>query len=83
MKSRTKVVSDARRSLWGCQSAPLGAVHDGDPIGHRERFLLIVRDVDEGRPKLGLDPLELELHLLAEFHVERASARRAAMPRAC
>ena len=48
------------------------AVHDGDPIGHRERLLLVVRDVDEGRAELGLDSLELELHLLAEFHVERA-----------
>ena len=48
------------------------AVHDGDPIGHSERLLLVVRDVDEGRAELGLDPLELELHLLAELHVERA-----------
>ena len=48
------------------------AVHDGDPVGHRERLLLVVRHVDEGRAELGLDPLQLELHLLAQLHVERA-----------
>jgi hypothetical protein len=48
------------------------AVHDGDPVGHRERFLLVVRDVDEGRPDVALNRLQLQLHLLAELHVERA-----------
>ena len=47
------------------------AVHDGDPVGHRERLLLVVRHVDERRPELGLDPLQLELHVLAQLHVER------------
>ena len=31
-----------------------------------------MRDVDEGRAELVLDALELELHLLAQLHVERA-----------
>ena len=31
-----------------------------------------MRDVDERRPELALDPLQLELHLLAQLHVERA-----------
>ena len=31
-----------------------------------------MRDVDEGDPDLVLDPLELELHVLAELEVERA-----------
>ena len=48
------------------------AVHHGDPVGHRERLLLVVRDVDERRAELGLDPLQLELHLLAQLDVERA-----------
>ena len=50
----------------------LPAVHDGDPVGHRERLFLIVRHVDERRPELVLDPLQLELHLLAQLHVEGA-----------
>ena len=48
------------------------AVHDRDAVGHGERFLLIVRHVDERRAELVLDPLQLELHLLAQLHVERA-----------
>ena len=49
----------------------LTAVHDGDPVGHRKRLVLVVGDVHERRPQLGLDPLQLELHLLAELHVQR------------
>jgi len=48
------------------------AVHDGDPVAHREGLVLVVRHVHEGRPELVLDALELELHLLAQLHVERA-----------
>ena len=47
-------------------------IHHRDPVGHRERFLLVVRDVHEGRLRLLLDVLELELHLLAQLQVERA-----------
>ena len=46
--------------------------HDGDPVGHREGLALVVRHVDEGDPDLLLDPLQLDLHLLAELQVERA-----------
>ena len=46
--------------------------HDGDPVGHRHRLFLVVGDVDEGDADLGLDPLQLELHLLAQLEVERA-----------
>ena len=31
-----------------------------------------MRDIHEGRPELGLDPLQLELHQLAQLHVEGA-----------
>ena len=47
-------------------------VHDDDEVGHRHRFFLVVRDVDEGDPDVALDVLELELHLLAELQVECA-----------
>jgi len=41
-------------------------VHDRDAVGHRERFLLVVRDVEERDPDLTLDRLQLDLHLVAE-----------------
>ena len=47
-------------------------VHHGDPVGHRHRLFLVVRDVDEGDVDLGLDALQLQLHLLAQLQVERA-----------
>ena len=47
-------------------------VEDGDPVAHRERFFLVVRDVEEGDADALLDRLELDLHLLAELQVERA-----------
>ena len=50
----------------------LARVHDGDPIGHRHRLFLVVGHVDERDPDLLLDPLQLDLHLLAELEVERA-----------
>ena len=47
-------------------------VHDRDPVGHRERLLLVVGDVEERDPDLALDRLQLDLHLLAQLQVERA-----------
>ena len=47
-------------------------VHDGDAVGHRHRLLLVVRDHDEGDADVALDPLELDLHRLAQLEVERA-----------
>ena len=46
-------------------------VHQHDPIRHRQRFLLVVRDVEEGRTELLLDPAQFELHRLAKLEVER------------
>ena len=46
--------------------------HDGDPVRHRERLLLVVGDVDEGDPDLALDLLQLDLHLPAQLQVEGA-----------
>ncbi len=48
------------------------AVHDRDPVRHRQRLLLVVGDVDEGRAGGLLDPLQLELHLAPQLQVERA-----------
>ena len=46
--------------------------HDRDPVAHAHRLFLVVRDEDEGDAELGLEQLELDLHLLAELAVERA-----------
>src|SRR6185437_12682669 len=56
----------------GSELLDLAAVEDGEAVAHRQRLLLVVGDVDEGDPDLALDPLELELHLLAKLGVERA-----------
>ena len=47
-------------------------VHDHDPIGHRDRLLLVVRDEEERRPQIALEPLEKALHLTAQLGVECA-----------
>src|SRR5262249_50756093 len=41
------------------------AIHHRHPVGHGERLLLVVGDVDEGDPDPALDALQLRLHLLA------------------
>ena len=46
--------------------------HDREPVRHGHGLFLVVRHVDERDPDLLLDPLELQLHLLAELQVERA-----------
>src|SRR5205809_158742 len=58
-----------------CRSSDLldpPLVEDRDAIGHRQRLLLIVRDVDERHAELLLDLLELDLQLLPELQVEGA-----------
>ena len=49
----------------------LAGAHDRDAVRHGQRFFLIVRDEDEGDPGLGLETLQLDLHLLAQFQIER------------
>ena len=44
----------------------------GDPVRHRQRFVLVVRDVDHRDAQPLVQPAHLELHLLAELLVERA-----------
>ena len=48
------------------------AVHHRDRVGHRHGLLLVVGDVHEGDADLGLDALELQLHLAAQLEVEGA-----------
>ena len=47
-------------------------VEDGEPVAHRQRLLLVVRDVDERDAEVALQRLEEDLHLLAQLQVERA-----------
>src|SRR5262249_22910810 len=47
-------------------------VEDGEAVAHRERLVLVVRDVDAGDAEVLLQALEEELHLLAQLQVERA-----------
>ena len=47
-------------------------VHHRDGVGHGHGLLLVVRDVHEGQPDLGLDPLDLDLHRAAQLQVESA-----------
>ncbi len=45
-------------------------VHDGDAIGHGQRFFLIVGHVDERDAKLLVEVLDLQLHLAGQLLVE-------------
>src|SRR5262249_16314066 len=50
----------------------LALAEDGDAVGHRHGLTLVVGDVDHGDADLAVDPLELDLHLLAQVLVESA-----------
>src|SRR3954471_14555827 len=56
---------------WCADLLDLAGIHHGDPIGHRERFLLVVGDEDHGQTEFALQLLQLELHRLPQFLVER------------
>ena len=47
------------------------AIHDGEPVGHGERLLLVVRDQQEGDADAALQGLEFDAHLLAQLGIER------------
>ena len=55
-----------------CELFDGSGVHHRDRVGHRHRLFLVVRHVDEGGIRPGLDRFELELHLLPELLVECA-----------
>ena len=50
----------------------LPVVHHGEAVAHRERLLLVVRDVDERQPDLLLQRLELDLERAPQLGVQRA-----------
>src|SRR5438876_1888330 len=47
-----------------------GLVHDDDAVRHRQRFLLVVRDVDEHQPELALEVAKLDAHPQLQQPVE-------------
>jgi hypothetical protein len=47
-------------------------IHDRNRVGHRHGLFLIVRDMHESQTHLGLDSLELNLHLPPQFKIQRA-----------
>jgi hypothetical protein len=47
-------------------------VHHRDPIRHHQRLLLVMRHVDEGDAQTVVQPLDLELQVLAQLLVKRA-----------
>src|SRR6266702_6479070 len=57
---------------WCADLLDLAGIHHGDPVGHRERFFLVVGDEDHGQTELALQLLQLELHRLPQLLVERA-----------
>ena len=51
---------------------PGDVIYNDDLIGHRERFFLVVRDIDEGDAQLVVHVFKLELHLLAHLEIQCA-----------
>jgi hypothetical protein len=46
------------------------AVHHTNPVGHGDGFLLVMCDKKEGRPDLGLDRFQEDLHLAAQGDIK-------------
>ena len=51
-----------------CCTPPFG--HDDEPVGHRQRLLLVVRDHHRGQPQLLLQLADLDAHFLPQLGVE-------------
>ena len=58
--------------LRGTDLLDLALTHDDDLVGHGERLLLVVGDVDEGDAEPIMHGLQLDLHLLTHLEIERA-----------
>src|ERR1022692_674381 len=50
----------------------LAVAHDRQPVGHGQRLLLVVRDIEEGDADLLLQRLQLDLQRPAQLGVQRA-----------
>ncbi len=73
MKLATNTVDGRVVDLGGgADLFDVARVHDRDAVTHRQRFLLVVRHVDERDADLALNPLELELHRVPQLEVEGA-----------
>ncbi len=46
------------------------AVHDHDPVSHRHRFYLVVRDVDHRRPNALVQAFQLRAHVNAQLRIQ-------------
>jgi len=57
---------------WRADLLDPSLVEDRDPVTHRQSFVLVVGDIDESDVDLALDLFQLDLHLFAEFEVERS-----------
>ena len=72
-KAGRKPIDRALIQLFGRADMLNRAIeHDHDAIGHRERFFLIIGDVDKGCPDTPVNILELFLHLHAQLLIQRA-----------
>ena len=70
-KSATNAVARAIVDLLGrADLLDLAVVHDDDPVGHRQRLLLVVRDVERGDAEPVLQFAQLDPHLGAQLGVE-------------
>jgi len=56
----------------GAHLLDTAVVEDSDAVRHRQRLFLVVRHVDERRPHLAVNALDLRLQPLAQLLVERA-----------
>ena len=83
-KAATFASPAVRRARAASRSGRCGRsrMHD-DAVGHRQRFLLVVRDMDGGDAVVLLDAADLVAHLDAQSpRRARTAARRAAAPAA-
>ena len=71
MNVATNRVAGRSKMSAGEPVCSIPTVHDHDAIRHRQRLVLIVRDVEKGRAGLALHPAQLPLHQAAQREIER------------
>jgi hypothetical protein len=57
--------------LWFVDLKQLPVAHDTDTVTHRQRFLLVMGDIDERDADPALEFLQFDLHRLPQLEVER------------
>ena len=70
----SELEAEAVVKIYECIEAKMaeGYAKNGDPVGHRQRFGLIMRHIDDGKADLFVQAGDLKLHLFAQVFVERA-----------